>query len=153
MKLQFTLNDRPISCEISPEASLLSVLRHLGCHSVRSGCDTTSCGICTVWVEGRPILSCGYPAARAAGCAVTTIEGVREAADRLLHFMAEEGADQCGFCSPGFLMTVLAMERELSNPTEEEIRRYLAGNLCRCTGYASQARMLQKYLAKGERHD
>lgn len=153
MKLNFNLNGRAQSREIDPAASLLTVLRDCGCHSVRSGCDTTNCGICTVWVEGKPILSCGYPAARAEGKTVTTLEGVREDADELIRFMAEEGADQCGFCSPGFLMTVLAMRRELSSPTEEEIRRYLAGNLCRCTGYASQTRILRRYLTEGSCHE
>lgn len=148
MKLNFTLNGKPISREIDAAASLLTVLRDCGCHSVRSGCDTTSCGICTVWVEGVSVLSCGYPAARAEGKSITTLEGVRAEADVLLRFMAEEGADQCGYCSPGFLMTVLAMRRELTDPTEEEIRRYLAGNLCRCTGYASQARILRRYLTE-----
>src|SRR5574344_553514 len=130
MKLQLSLNGTPKSCEILPNDSLLTVLRRLGCHSVRSGCDTTNCGICTVWVEGKPILSCGYPAARAEGRSVTTIEGVQQEADVLMRFMAEEGADQCGSCSPGVLMSVLALGRENPHPTEEEINHYLAGNLC-----------------------
>lgn len=153
MKLNFTLNGKPVTTEITPDTSLLTVLRALGCHSVRSGCETANCGICTVWVQGVPILSCSYPAARAEGKAITTVEGVRTEADRLIRFMAEEGADQCGFCSPGFLMTVLAMQRELSNPTEEEIARYLAGNLCRCTGYVSHGRMLRKYLREVQQHE
>lgn len=153
MKLQFILNGKPQSCEILPNDSLLMTLRRLGCHSVRSGCDTTNCGICTVWVEGKPILSCGYPAARAEGHHVTTLEGVQAEADTLMRFMAEEGADQCGFCSPGFIMSVLALGREIPHPTEEEIKHYLAGNLCRCTGYASQTRILQKYFAEVAQHE
>lgn len=153
MTLKFILNGKPVSCEIAPDASLLSVLRSLGCHSVRSGCESANCGICTVWVQGAPVLSCSYPAPRAEGLAVTTVEGVRAEADRLIRFMAQEGADQCGFCSPGFLMTVLAMQRELRNPTEEEIAHYLAGNLCRCTGYVSHSRMLRKYLGEVQYHE
>lgn len=143
MKLSFTLNGRAVTAHAQASDSLLKLLRDCGCASVRSGCDTTNCGICTVWVEERPVLSCAYPAARIEGRNVTTIEGVRQEAGEIMALMAREGADQCGFCSPGFLMTVLAMLRELPDPSEEEIRQYLAGNLCRCTGYASQARMLR----------
>ena len=148
MELHLTLNGKPVSKTIAPDASLLNFLRECGCHSVRSGCDTGNCGICTVWVDGQPLLSCAYPAARAEGKNITTLEGVKAEADELIRYMAEEGADQCGYCSPGFIMAVLGMKRELQNPTEEEVKHYLAGNLCRCTGYASQARILQKYLAE-----
>ena len=144
MIIAFTLNGKPVSKDMDPGTSLLTMLRECGCSSVRSGCDTTNCGICTVWVEDTPILSCGYPAARAQGKRVTTLEGVRPEAEEVMALLAEEGADQCGYCSPGFLMTVLAMLRDLNNPSEEEIRHYLAGNLCRCTGYMSQARALRK---------
>ena len=151
MKLSFMLNGRPETAEIDPAASLLQTLRDLGVHSVRSGCDTGNCGICTVWVDGVPVLSCGYPAARAEGRTVTTVEGVRKEAEPLMAALADEGADQCGFCSPGFIMCALAMLRELKDPTEEEIAAYLAGNLCRCTGYASQMRALRKLFAgRGE---
>lgn len=150
MKLKLILNGVAVQAEINPAAPLLNVLRDLGCSSLRSGCETTSCGICTVWVEDKPVLSCAYPAARAEGKRVTTLEGVRPQAERLMQCLAEEGADQCGFCSPGFLMTVLAMERELSCPTEEEMKAYLAGNLCRCTGYMSQMRALKRYFGREE---
>lgn len=148
MELHLTLNGKPVSKTIAPDASLLNFLRECGCHSVRSGCDTGNCGICTVWVDGQPLLSCAYPAARAEGKNITTLEGVKAEADELIRYMAEEGADQCGYCSPGFIMAVLGMKRELQNPTEEEVKHYLAGNLCRCTGYTSQTRILQKYLAE-----
>ena len=143
MKLSFVLNGRPETVEIDPAQPLLDTLRACGVHSVRSGCDTGNCGICTVWVDETPVLSCSYPAARAAGKQVTTVEGVRAEAEALMDALASEGADQCGFCSPGFIMCALAMLRELENPTEDEIRAYLAGNLCRCSGYASQLRALQ----------
>lgn len=151
MMIQFLLNKTKVSVDIEPGESLLSVLRRLGCHSLRSGCETTNCGICTVWVDDKPILSCAYPAARAEGKAVTTIEGLRTEADALVRIMAEEGAEQCGFCSPGFLMTVLAMVRELPDPTDDEIKAYLAGNLCRCTGYAAQHRAIRRYYQERRR--
>lgn len=148
MKVNFNLNGRSIIREVAPGETLLETLRSMGISSVRSGCDTANCGICTVWVDEKPILSCSYPAVRAEGKTVTTLEGVRPEAEELMAALAEEGADQCGFCSPGFLMGAIAMLRELSNPSEEEIRRYLSGNLCRCTGYMSQARALRKLYEK-----
>lgn len=80
------------------------------------------------------------------GHEVTTLEGLQKESEEFADFLAREGADQCGFCSPGLIMNVLAMERELVKPTMEEVREYLAGNLCRCTGYAGQLRALEKYL-------
>ena len=146
MELKFILNGKKTACSISPDTTLLQLLRSLGCYSVRSGCDTENCGICTVWVDDTPILSCSYPAAKAEGCSVTTVEGVIDEANELVSFMANEGADQCGYCSPGFIMTVLALKRENPHPTADEIKQYLAGNLCRCTGYASHMRMLTSYF-------
>ena len=148
MRLSFILNGRTVHRDVDPAASLLETLRACGVHSVRCGCDTTNCGICTVWVEDVPVLSCAYPALRAEGKRVTTVEGVRAEAEELMAALAAEGADQCGFCSPGFIMCALAMLRELLDPTDEEIRAYLAGNLCRCTGYASQLRALRRVYEK-----
>ena len=150
MKLKFQLNGRSVEREIAPDESLLNALRGCGLHSVRSGCDTSNCGICTVWVDDKPVLSCSYPAARAEGRRVTTLEGVRSEAEELMRYMAGEGADQCGYCSPGLLMSALAMLRELNDPSDAEIRHYLAGNLCRCTGYESQMRAIRK-LYEGRR--
>lgn len=79
---------------------------------------------------------------------MTTLEGLQKEAEEAGMFLAKEGADQCGFCSPGLIMNVLAMERELKDPTEAEVREFLAGNLCRCTGYASQMRGIMKYLSR-----
>ena len=144
--MKFVLNGQQRNCEIRPAETLLELLRECGMASVRSGCDTTNCGICTVWVDEVPVLSCSYPAARAEGKRITTIEGVKEQARPLMQAFADEGADQCGYCSPGLLMTVLALKNELKHPTDEEINAYLAGNLCRCTGYAGQMRAIRKYL-------
>ena len=150
MKINFWLNGAKKEAEISPDTMLLEFLRNLGCYSVKRGCETANCGLCTVWVDGTPRLSCSILAARAAGCKITTLEGVQEEAARFGAYLAAEGAEQCGYCSPGFIMNVLAMERELctdgKTPNREEIREYLAGNLCRCTGYAGQLRAVEKYL-------
>ena len=128
MKIRLTLNGKKIEAEIKADTLLLDLVREKGCYSVKRGCETSNCGLCTVWLDGKPVLSCSVLAARADGHEVTTLEG------------------QCGFCSPGLIVNVLAMERELVKPTMEEVREYLAGNLCRCTGYAGQLRALEKYL-------
>ena len=153
MKITVILNGVPRTREVTGETTLLDFVRACGCPSVKRGCDTSNCGLCTLWVEGAPVLSCSYPAVRADGRQVTTLEGVREEAEALGRCMAGQGAEQCGYCSPGFIMAVLAMARELTDPTEEEIARYLSGNLCRCTGYVSQMRAIRVWLKErgGER--
>ena len=150
MMIAVSVNGEMFRREAPPGTMLLDFLRSCGFASVKQGCGTSNCGLCTVWVDGRPILSCTYPAARAQGREVTTLEGVSREAAQFGRFMAAQGAEQCGYCSPGFIMSVLAMERELENPTDEDIRRYLAGNLCRCTGYASHMRALRAYLGRKE---
>ena len=146
MQITAKVNNKPITLEASPDDILADVLRQAGYFSVRKGCDTSCCGLCTVWLDGSPILSCTVPAFRIQGRAVTTLEGVGPEAEEFAQFLAAEGADQCGFCSPGFVMTVLAMKRELVSPTEEQIIHYLTGNLCRCTGYMGQLRAIKRYL-------
>jgi carbon-monoxide dehydrogenase small subunit len=93
------------------------------------------------------VLSCTVLAARANGRKVTTLEGLQKEAKEFGEFLADEGGEQCGFCNPGFIMNVLAMERELENPTEEDILEYLSGNLCRCSGFISHMRAIQKWIA------
>lgn len=146
MKIRLTLNGKKIEAEIKADTLLLDLVREKGCYSVKRGCETSNCGLCTVWLDGKPVLSCSVLAARADGHEVTTLEGLQKESEEFADFLAREGTDQCGFCSPGLIMNVLAMERELVNPTMEEVREYLAGNLCRCTGYAGQLRALEKYL-------
>ena len=123
-------------------------MRKHGCYSVKRGCETANCGLCTVFLNGKPVLSCSVLTARANGQEVTTLEGLQPEAEEIGSFLAGQGAEQCGFCNPGFIMNVLAMVKELSDPTEEEIREYLAGNLCRCSGFVGQERAIQAYLSK-----
>ena len=146
MKVKITVNGMLYNKHIPNDMMLLEFLRKYGYVSVKRGCDTSNCGLCTVWVEGKPVLSCSYPAARADGLHVTTLEGVKEEAASFGRYMTAQGAEQCGYCSPGFIMAVLAMRRELTDPTEEEISNYLAGNLCRCSGYDGQTRALRAWL-------
>ncbi len=147
MLITVTVNGKKNTDEIAPDLVLLDYLRQKGCYSVKRGCETSNCGLCTVHLDGKPILSCSYLAARADGHSVTTLEGLQEEAAEFGAFLADQGGEQCGFCSPGFIMNVLAMVRELKDPTEAEIQEYLSGNLCRCTGYQSQLRAVKNYLA------
>lgn len=144
--IELILNGKKIKEDVAPDEMLLDFVRRHGCLSVKRGCDTTNCGLCTLWVNDTPVLSCSYLAVRASGKSVTTLEGVEEEAAEFGRFMAAEGADQCGYCSPGFIMAVLAMRRELKNPTQAEILDYLKGNLCRCTGYTSHMRAINKWM-------
>lgn len=146
MEVKFILNGKQTTADIKEDTVLLDLLRAKGCYSVKCGCETTNCGLCTVWIDGTPSLSCSVLAARVEGKEVTTLEGLQEEAAEFGAFLATEGAEQCGYCSPGFIMNVLAMVRELEDPTLEEVKEYLAGNLCRCTGYMGQLRAIKKYL-------
>ena len=133
MIIDLFINGKKIQAETAPDQMLIDFLRGLGYKSMKRGCDTGNCGLCTVWMDEKPVLSCSVPAARAAG-----------------HYLANEGADQCGYCSPGLIMNVLALKREIPNPTMEQIKEYLSGNLCRCTGYQGQYRALAKYFGVEE---
>lgn len=146
MRTEVILNGSKTVLETAADEFLADTLRACGIASIRRGCDTTCCGLCTVWIDGRPTLSCATLTARLEGREITTIEGVAGEADTFARLLVAEGAEQCGFCSPGFIMTVLALKRELTDPTDEEIVHYLTGNLCRCTGYMGQLRAVKKYL-------
>ena len=146
MKIEFWLNGVKRQEEIQPDTLLLDFLREKGCYSVKRGCETANCGLCTVLMDEKPVLSCSTLAARADGKKIVTLEGMQEEAKELGNFIANEGAEQCGFCNPGFIMNVFAMLAEIKDPTEEQIKEYLAGNLCRCSGYEGQLRGIQNFL-------
>ena len=146
MIITVKINGKTYKDEVAPDTVLLDYLRSHGCYSVKRGCETSNCGLCTVHMNSKPVLSCSVLAVRADGQEITTLEGLQKEAEGFGAFLADEGGEQCGFCSPGFIMNVLAMVRELPNPTDEQIKEYLAGNLCRCTGYQSHLRAIKKYL-------
>lgn len=154
MTVTLTVNDRPCSWECSASETLAEALRARGFTSVKCGCSEGACGMCTVWLDGRPVLSCSVLVSRLDGRRVTTVEGMEEEARVIGSYLVAQGADQCGFCAPGYIMTVLAMVRELPAPiTEDQVRHYLAGNLCRCTGYQSKLRGVLEYLAERKKPD
>lgn len=146
MQIELIINGKKHKLTVDNDEFLLDTLRNAGYLSVKRGCDTTNCGLCTVWIEGKPTLSCSTLSIKVNGKSITTMEGVREEAEKFANIFTAEGAEQCGFCSPGFVLTVIAMKKELNDPTDEEIKHYLAGNLCRCTGYMGQLRAIKTYL-------
>ena len=146
MEIKLKLNGRNIVASVEADTVLLDFLREKGCLSVKRGCDTSNCGLCTVLMDGKPILSCSTLAARADGHEIYTLEGLQEEASDFVGFIADQGADQCGFCNPGFVMNTIALLRENPDPTDDEIRAFLAGNLCRCSGYDGQLRGIRNYL-------
>ena len=147
MDVTLTLNGKRITRSVDADMVLLDFVRNEGCYSVKRGCDTSNCGLCTVFLDDKPVLSCSVLVARADGHKVTTMEGLQKEAAEFGAFIADQGAEQCGFCNPGMIMNALALFRENPEPSEEEIKEYLAGNLCRCSGYEGQLRGIQNFIA------
>lgn len=147
MEVTLTLNGKRITRSVDADMVLLDFVRNEGCYSVKRGCDTSNCGLCTVFLDDKPVLSCSVLVARADGHKVTTMEGLQKEAAEFGAFIADQGAEQCGFCNPGMIMNALALFRENPEPSEDEIKEYLAGNLCRCSGYEGQLRGIQNFIA------
>lgn len=132
--------------DVEVDEYLLPVLRRNGYVGVKYGCDTSSCGVCSILLDDEPVLSCSVLAIRADNKAVTTIEGIQAQALDVAEHLTNEGAEQCGYCSPGLAIMLQYLRRKKPNPTMDEVKKYLAGNLCRCSGYQAQHRALEKYL-------
>ena len=146
-QIRTTINGEAYALSVEPRKTLLAVLRdQLDLTGTKEGCSTGDCGACTVLLDGEPVTSCLVLAVEADGREVTTIEGI--AKDRELHpvqkAMVDLGGIQCGFCTPGMVMAAVALLRANPDPTEDEIRRALAGNICRCTGYTKIVEAVQK---------
>lgn len=137
MKIYFELNGKPQYVDVEPGESLLSLLRRLGMKSVKEGCGTGECGVCTVLLDGKPVRSCITFAPKIQGKRITTLEGLGTVDDPhpLQRAFVEAGAVQCGFCTPGMILTAYALLQENPDPAPYEVRETLVGNLCRCTGY------------------
>jgi aerobic carbon-monoxide dehydrogenase small subunit len=136
--IRLTINGEPCEVAVEPWWTLLEVLRdHLDLTGAKEGCDRGDCGACTVLLDGKPVASCMMLASMAEGRRITTIEGLLQG--QHLHpvqqAFVEHGAIQCGFCSPGMILSAVALLEENPHPTEAEVRFAIAGNLCRCTGY------------------
>jgi aerobic carbon-monoxide dehydrogenase small subunit len=148
--VKLTINGQAVEADIEPRLLLVHFIREVaGLTGTHIGCDTTSCGACTVLVDGVPAKSCTLLAVQADGAAVATVEGLEQGG--VLHpvqegFFQEHGL-QCGFCTPGMMMTATALLARTPNPSEAEIRQAISGNLCRCTGYVNIVKSIQ-YAAR-----
>src|SRR5262245_2349892 len=154
MHVTITVNDAPRSGDVEPRTLLVHWLRDsLGLTGTNVGCDTTSCGACTVHLDGESVKSCTVLAVQADGCDVRTIEGLAPDGDRLhpvQQAFHENHALQCGFCTPGMVMAAVSLLRDNPSPTEREVRDGLEGNLCRCTGYHNIVRAVLAAAGSGE---
>ena len=138
--LQIKVNGDPYELFVKPNWTLLDILRdEIGLKGTKNGCGHGECGACTVLMDGKPVNSCLTLALQAHGREMTTIEGISKGGilDPLQHAFIQEGAIQCGFCTPGMVMTAYALLERNPHPTEEEIKEAISGNLCRCTGYTN----------------
>jgi aerobic-type carbon monoxide dehydrogenase small subunit (CoxS/CutS family) len=150
-RIELTVNGKAMSYEGDPMARLLDVLRGgFGLTGTKEGCGEGECGACTVWLDDEVVCACLVPVLQAAGRRVTTIEGLSEKdLDVLQRAFIDEAAVQCGACTPGMIMAAHALLRRHPQPTAEQIREHLAGNLCRCTGYQSIVRAVGKAAGSG----
>lgn len=151
MKLEFKVNGKSVSLEVSPDRRLLDILREdLGLTGTKEGCGEGECGACTVLLNRRAVHSCLTVAAQLSGQEVVTIEGLSDCGEMsdLQRAFVEETAIQCGYCTTGMVMSARALLYENPNPTEEEIRMALAGNICRCSGYTQIIRAVKRAAAE-----
>jgi len=146
MEIILNVNNKNHTVNIESDENLVETLRNIGIFSVKKGCDTGVCGVCTVIIDDKPILSCAYLTVRAIGHKIITVEGIEKEAKEIVDLIVAEGADQCGYCGPALVLTAYQMKKDLKNPTINDINHYLTGNLCRCTGYEGQLRGIKKYM-------
>jgi carbon-monoxide dehydrogenase small subunit len=151
MEIEITINGRKRQFDVEPNKLLLNLVRdELYLTGTKYGCGIGECGACTVHLDGEAVLACMVLAVDADGRNVTTIEGVADGdkLDPVQEAYIEEGAIQCGFCTPGFIMSTKALLKEKPDPSEGEIREYLKGNYCRCTGYVNIIKAVQSAARK-----
>jgi carbon-monoxide dehydrogenase small subunit len=146
IEVSFTLNGEAVSAQVDARTLLVEMIRdHLGRTGTHVGCDTSQCGACVIHVDGDSVKSCTMLAVQAQGAEIATIEGVAQ--DGVLHPMQEAFREhhglQCGFCTPGMIMSALDLVKRNPDPSEREIRQWLEGNLCRCTGYQNIVRAVR----------
>jgi Aerobic-type carbon monoxide dehydrogenase, small subunit CoxS/CutS homologs len=155
-KLECEVNGKAVSAEITPSTRLLSVIREeLGLTGTKRSCEIGRCGACMVLVDGKPVNSCLTMAYQCSGKKITTIEGL--AGEEKLHpvqqSFLEEGGYQCGYCTPGMIISVAAMLAENPKPSMEQIEEHMSGNLCRCTGYGGILRSIERAIERGGQSD
>ena len=148
VRLSLTVNGKSVSADVAPRTLLVDFLRdHLHLTGTHIGCDTAQCGACTIHIDGRAVKSCNLLAVQADGASVTTIEGIADSADNMhpmqVAFREYHGL-QCGYCTPGMVMSALDLVKHHPDPDEKQIREGLEGNLCRCTGYQNIVKAVQQ---------
>ena len=144
--INFLINGKPLTVEIEPTMRLIDILREvLGLTGTKEGCGEGECGACTVLMDGKPVNSCLVLAGQLNGHSITTIEGVSDGQElsKLQRAFVDAGAIQCGYCTPGMILSAKAVLDVNPQPTEEEIKRGLSGNICRCTGYQKIVKAVQ----------
>jgi carbon-monoxide dehydrogenase small subunit len=148
--MKFTVNDIAFDEAVAPSEHLLDLLRRLGFKGVKNGCDNGDCGACAVLVDGRAVTSCDYPAPAAEGRQIVTVEGLSPEGELppLQAAFLDAGAVQCGFCTPGMLISATELLRRVPDPSEAQIRAAFRGNLCRCTGYVKPVEAVQIAAAR-----
>ena len=146
MKINLTLNGKRIEEEIRADLLLIDFVREHGCFSVKRGCETSGCGLCTVFLDEKPVLSCSVLAAGRWTCSDYFGRTGRRKQKNLGHLLQIREQSSSGFCNPGMIMNAIALFRENPDPTDEEMKEYLAGNLCRCSGYEGQLRGMKAFL-------
>ena len=150
MKVNVEVNGYQKVYDVAPDEYLLDTLRADNIYSIKRGCDNSSCGVCTVLMDGKAIQSCSILTVKTDGHKITTIEGHQEEAKKLSEHFGHQGADQCGYCNSSLALTVHAMKEEIKDPTTKDIKEYLVGNICRCTGYEAQHRAIESCLEDEE---
>ena len=147
MKINITVNGKKQEWDVAPDEFLADALRRNGYTSVKIGCNDGACGVCTVMLDDKPIVSCEYLAARANGKTVLTAEGLGDEGDKIVDALVIRGGEGCGYCAPGYTVLAYAAKKELpKDATYDQVKAYLDGNLCRCTGYTVRIEALMAYL-------
>ena len=146
MWIDVNVNGNPEKWNVEPDDYLSESLRKNGYTSVKTSCHDGACGSCTVLIDGKPMLSCEMLTLRAQGKKIETIEGLKEEAEKVVDYLTALGGEGCGYCAPGYVIMVIALKREYPNADLEQIKDYLNGNLCRCTGYVTRNEAAVSYL-------
>ncbi len=146
MEIILKVNQKEHHVIVDPDEMLLDTLRRLGYKSVKRGCDTSNCGICSVSIDHKLVPSCSYLSVRAQGKEILTVEGLEEEARLIGESLTAEGVEQCGYCSPSLVVAIHTMLEELKNPDKDEIKHYLAGNMCRCSGFEGHHRAIKHHM-------
>lgn len=146
MDIKVKLNGKEQVLSVAVDEKLCDTLRNNGCPSVKTGCKDGVCGTCTVIYNGKPYPSCELLSVRCDGAEIYTVEGLGEEAEKIGKILTRLGGEGCGYCAPGFVVLAYAASKELNNPTYDEVKEYLNGNLCRCTGYITRIETLLEYL-------